>query len=129
MVLKVAVIGFIILLLVGGGVREWARATTFGVPRWPAPEVRPCECEICHRRFPYLNPEALPKGMEALEANGLLVLHVRAQHYQLAGYWHGRLPKRKRGVVVRPPPEVWHAQRQELLTEEQWRRRWTRRKA
>lgn len=111
------------LAALGLAVRSWAGATTWGLPRWHEPVERPLVCETCGRRFHYLTREALPPGLEALGADGLLMLHVRAQHQELAGHWHGRLPRRARPPVLRPPPESWHRRRRELLTEEEWRAR------
>ncbi len=113
----------VVSLAAAWSVREWARATQWGLPRWPPAAERPLVCESCGRRFPYLTREALPPGLETLGADGLLLLHVRAEHHQLLGFFHGRLPESKRAVVPRPPPEVWHAQRREMLTEDQWRAR------
>lgn len=111
------------VLTVATGVVIYAQSIGWGLPRWPKPQPQPCVCATCGRGFPYLNPEALPEGMEALGADGLLQLHVRAQHQQLPGYWYGRLPVRKVTAPARRPPEFWHGKRTELLTEEQWRGR------
>lgn len=108
------------LAALGLGIRSWARATAWGLPRWQEPVARPLVCETCGRRFQYLTREALPAGLESLGGDGLLVLHVRAQHQQAPGRWHGLLPRCARVAVVRPPPEGWHGWRRELLTEEQW---------
>jgi len=110
------------LVMLAFGIRSWARATTWGLPRWRTAE-RPLVCETCGRRFQYLTREALPPGLESLGADGLLLLHVRAEHQEMPGRWHGQLPHRVRALVLRPAPESWHARRRELLTEDQWRER------
>jgi hypothetical protein len=95
-------------------VREWAKATAWGLPAWPRTGAdRPLVCETCGRAFPFVNQEALPPGREALSADGLLVLHTRAQHQELPGPLYGTLPKTKRKTckILRPPAEVWHQQR------------------
>jgi hypothetical protein len=121
MTLIVTAVGAVAAL--GLAIRSWARATTWGLPRWQKPVERPLVCETCGRRFQYLTRDALPPGLESLGADGLLVLHVRAQHQQVPGRWYGQLPKPARAPVPRLPPERWHARRRELLTEEQWRAR------
>jgi len=109
----------------GFGIRSWARVTTWGLPRWQEPVERRLVCETCGRRFQYLTREALPPGLESLGADGLLVLHVRAEHLEAPGRWHGELPKAARAPVRRLAPERWHKRRRELLTEEEWRARQT----
>jgi hypothetical protein len=121
MTLIVTAVGAVAAL--GLAIRSWARATTWGLPRWQEPVARPLVCETCGRRFQYLTRDALPPGLESLGADGLLVLHVRAQHHELPGRWHGQLPTPVRALVPRLPPERWHATRRELLTEDQWRAR------
>ncbi len=52
--------------------------------------------------------------MKGLGSEALLTLHVRAQHYEAPGFWHGKLPKTRRRVVckvLKPPAEIWHQQR------------------
>lgn len=108
-----------LVVMILWGVKLWLRATSWGLPTWPVfTSSKPLVCETCQRTFPYLNESTLPKGMESLKADGLLVLHVRAQHHEAPGFWHGKLPKTKRKVckVLRPPPEVWHQQRNHKVT-------------
>lgn len=72
-----------------------------------------CEWQGCDRSFPHINEEALPAGKEGLAGEGLLVLHIRHQHQGHTGPLLGVLPPRVQvsGVVLRPPPEIWHRSR------------------